>query len=47
VLHLFNGQVISYPLEPNQNLPIFIGMLEQAPDRREVKRMTLHSDRGW
>lgn len=47
LIDLFNGEVLSYRLGVNQQMPLVLGMLHDAIPRVRTGVTTLHSDRGW
>lgn len=47
LIDLFNGEVISYRLATNQNMPMVLAMLEDALPLARRGVTILHSDRGW
>lgn len=47
LIDLFNGEVLSYRIETNQQMPMVLGMLTDALPHVRGGVTTLHSDRGW
>jgi transposase InsO family protein/transposase-like protein len=47
LIDLFNGEILSYRVGTNQNMPVVLDMLKDALPLRRPGITTLHSDRGW
>jgi len=48
ILDMFNGEIISYTISPSPNLDMVTNMLKEAiSNRKEKKKLILHSDQGW
>jgi len=47
LIDLFNGEVISYQIDTNQNMPMVLTMLQDALPLARPGVTILHSDRGW
>lgn len=47
LIDLFNGEVLSYRVDTNQQMPLVLGMLRDALPKARSRLTTLHSDRGW
>lgn len=47
LIDLFNGEVLSYRLGTDQNMPVVLGMMGDALQLGRPGVTTLHSDRGW
>lgn len=47
LIDLFNGEVLSYRVDTNQQMPMVLGMLRDALPKARGAVTTLHSDRGW